>query len=201
MFSRRREYCVRRSKAVEVPPCLEHGDVGLPLGERLEAHRLQALDTVGRLRNPLVVDLVPVLEVVARSLEEDRLLGGDLLSVFDHVWAQVEVAVHDAVLDAERSRELPDPRGVLVQGDEPALRHHEVEGVERLGVVHLVEEPELLLVPLPHLVAEQQVFRVHGLPALSTRRSRDLVRILELTLRGHPPFPLSPRLHVVLHLP
>jgi hypothetical protein len=158
---------------------LQHGLQWLPLGQRLEPDGLQPFDAVGGLDYPVGVDLVPVLEVVPDSLGEDGLPLRHRFGVIDDVGAQVQVAVDDPVLDAEGRGQVPHPGRVLVQGDEPALRHHQVERVQRLRVVHLVEEPELLLVPLPQFLAEQQVPRVHRLPALRAGRGLDVERVAE----------------------
>ena len=153
----------------------KHRLVGLALLEGFEVHRLEAVDAVRGLVDPLVVDLVPVLEVVAGTLLEDRLALGDHRRVVDDVGAEVQVAVHDAVLDPEGGGEAPDPCRVLVERDEPALRHHQVERVQRLRVVHLVEEPELVLVAVPHVPAEEEVVGVHRLPPLRAGRRFDVV--------------------------
>ena len=75
----------------------------------------------------------------------------------------------------------------------------DVERGHRHREVHRVPEPEPRLVRLPPRLVEKRVVRVHLLPALAARRSRDLVRTRKcgarLRRRGHVSPPSGPGLY------
>src|SRR3954454_24300596 len=71
----------------------------------------------------------------------------------------------------------------MFQGDPPALGHDRVEGVDRLRVVHPVEEPELPLLELAARLAEEVVVGIEALPVLGARRRLDLERAQEALRR------------------
>ena len=169
----------------EVPIVAEDDLVGLVLGEVAHLEGRELRDQRLHLLLPLRVQLVPVLEVVARPpLEELRALG-DLGRVGDRVAGDVDVAVHAPVVDAHGRRHSEDP---VLPGAEPLVGRidaGDVEGRHRQREVHRVPEPEALLVRLAPPLVEQRVVRVHLLPALAARRRLDLVRVGERPCGAH----------------
>ena len=149
--------------------------VRLELAERRHLQRLELCDQRLHLRAPRRVQLVPVLEVVARALLEVPRALGDLLRVGDRVPGDVDVAVEAPVVDPHRGRDREDPvlpRAERLVGGVDADR---VERRHRQREVHRVPEPEALLVRLAPLVVEQRVVGVEVLPAVAARRGADLV--------------------------
>ena len=142
----------------------------LDLGQVVEVDGLEPLDAVLGLGDPLLVDRVPVVVVVAGALGEELRPLRDQVRIGDRVRADVEVAVDDPLVDAQGGRDHVHARPEHVQGDPPALGHDRVEGVDRLGVVHPLEEPELALLELAARLAEEVVVRVEPAPVLSARR-------------------------------
>ena len=175
------EHLVVRRLAVVV----EDDRVGLVLEQLGNVDRLDVGDQRLHLQLPLRIQLVPVREVVARALLEDRGALGDLGRVGDGVPGDVDVAVHAPVVDAHRRRDGEDavlPRGdALIRGVDAA----DVERRHRQREVHRVPEPEALLVRVAAALVEQRVVRVHLLPALAAGRRLDLVRAGEGAGRAH----------------
>ena len=120
---------------------------------------------------PAVDEHVPVLVVEADPRQEHLEPLLDLGRVADLVRRDVDVAVDDAVLDAEHGRDLED--AALVEADREVARlgRDHVEGRHRLREVHAVVEPEALLLGLAPLGIEEEVVRIHLLPALGARRA------------------------------
>ena len=133
---------------------------------------------------PLLVQLRPVLVVVARATLEELHALGDLLRVGDRVAGDVDEAVDHPVVDAHRGRHgehavLPRADGLI--GAVDALH---VERGHRHREVHRVPEPEALLVLLAACLVENRVVRIHLLPALAARWSLDFVRAGECPSYG-----------------
>ena len=156
------------------PTPLDHEPFVLDLGQAGDLDCDQPLNAILGLHDPLVVEAVPVLVVVAGPLHEVGHPLLDHLRIGDRVRADVEVAVYEPLVDAERRRDHPDPCRVLVEGDPPALGHDRVERVDRLGVVHAVEEPEFPVLELPPLLAERVVVGVEAAPVLGAWWCLDL---------------------------
>jgi hypothetical protein len=128
------------------------------------------------LRAPTRVQLVPVLEVVTGALLEVLRALGHLVGVRDRVGRDVDVAVHDPVVDAHRGRHrersvLPAAERVVGMVD---LDH--VERGHREGEVLGVPEPEPVLVRLAAVLVEQRPVGIHLLPAVAAGRSLDRER-------------------------
>ena len=139
---------------VDVEEVVIRGDAasGMHVRERLELgqlglrQRLRVADQRQHLLAPLLVEALPVLVVVERALLEFLRAARDLRRIGDGVAADVDAAVDDAVIDAERRRQAVHAR---VRGAERAvrrLRRHHVEGRHRLREVHGVVEPEAVVV-------------------------------------------------------
>ena len=150
--------------------------VGLELVELRHLERLELRDQPFHLRAPRGVQLVPVLEVVARALLEVPGALGDLRGIGDRVARDVDVAVDAAVVDPHRRRNGEDPvlpRAERLVGRVDADR---VERRHRQREMHRVPEPEPLFVRLAPLLVEERVVRVHLLPAVASRRCLHVVR-------------------------
>ena len=102
-----------------------------------------------------------MLVVVERALLE--LLGAarDLGRIGDRVAADVDAAVQDAVVDAQRGRQAMHARIGRAERAIRSFRSDHVEGRHGLGEVHGVVEPEALVVR----GRELHVIRVGGLRA------------------------------------
>ncbi len=158
-----------------VPVVLEGHLVALVLREIGDAEVRDLRDQRLHLLLELRVELVPVLVVVARtSLEELHPLG-DLGRIGDRVAGDVDVAVHDAVVDAHRRRNREDPVLPDTEGLVRAVDTRDVEGRHGKREVHRVPEPEPALVGLAPRLVEQRVVGVHLLPPLAPGWSGDLV--------------------------
>ncbi len=169
------EHLVERRVAV----VLERHLVRLVLGEVGDAEVRDLRDQRPHLVLELGVQLVPVRVVVAGTLLEELGPLGDLRGVRDGVARDVDVAVHDPVVDAHRGRYredavLPDAERLV-----GAVDAGHIEGRHRHREVHRVPEPEPALVRLPPRLVEHGVVRVHLLPALAPGGRLDLVRARE----------------------
>ena len=157
-------------------------DLGpLPLGQRRNRDRLDLGDQGAQPVLPSLVEGVPVLEVVPGPRAEFGRAALDLGRVEDRVGGDVDPAVDDPVLDAERGREDEQPRGV---GADRLVRHLPGDGVEgrhRLGEVHGVVEPEALVV----VGLEAREVPVHGAPVLRAGHVGDLRGEREACLFRH----------------
>jgi hypothetical protein len=147
----------------------------LDVRKRLEGDALHLLDQVADLDEPVVVELVPVHEVVAGALHEVLGAGGDVGLGGRHR-RQVGVAVHDAVVDAVGRRDQEVPRVVLRQRHDRHLHEGGVPRQQGLGPVHTVLEPEHRVLVRGARGAARRGVRVQLLPAFSAGRSGDLRR-------------------------
>ena len=131
---------------------------------------------------PAVDEHVPVLVVEADPRQEHLEPLLDLGGVADLVGRDVDVAVDDAVLDPEHGRDLE--HAALVEADREVARlgRDHVERRHRLREVHAVVEPEALLLGLAPLGIEEEVVRIHLLPALGALGRRHVERAEELRL-------------------
>ena len=164
---------------------MDHLLLVLELGQLRHLERGELLDPLVDLGLPAVDERIPVRVVEADPRQEDLEPLLDLGRVGHLVGGDVDVAVHDAVLDAEDGRDGED--AALVQPDRLITRAagDHVERGHRLGEVHAVVEPEAALLLLAAFRVEEEVVRIHLLPALGARRSRHVVRALEAGLRQH----------------
>jgi hypothetical protein len=145
--------------------------VGLVLGQRRHLGALELGEQRLHLGLPALVELVPVLEVVARALLEELRALGDLLRVGDRVDRDVDVAVDDAVVDAHRRR---DREGAVLPGAERVVRavdRGDVEGRHRHREVHRVPEPQAAGVGL-----RARLLKERKLVSPSVLSSSDVVR-------------------------
>ncbi|MBV6476250.1 MAG: hypothetical protein MOGDAGHF_01835 [Rhodocyclaceae bacterium] len=145
----------------------DDGDV-LHVGQARNLQLLEFADGGLHLHLPLLLEVVPVLVVVAGALHEVRHAAADLLGVLHRHRRDVDVAVDHAVVDAAHRRHHEDAVVVLRQGEEPGLVPDGVEGIQRLGIVQAVVEPEhVLLVLVAHRVVGDELIlvRIHALPA------------------------------------
>jgi hypothetical protein len=172
-----------------------HHLVRLVVGEVRDVEVRDLLDQRLHLLLEGLVELVPVLVVVARApLEEGGTLG-DLVRVGHRVPGDVDVAVDDPVVDSHRDRQRKEAVLPLAERLVGRVDAGHVERRHRHREVHRVPEPEPALVGLAPALGEQGVVRVHLLPALAARRCLDLVRAREcarLGRRGHTPVYTQP---------
>ena len=117
--------------------------------------------------HPQVVELVPVLEVVAGAYFEELLPARQGRFVGDRVRSDVDVAVQDPYLGPERRRHGEESRVRLVERDDRRLEDEGVERVQRLWGVQCFVEPEPALLEGPSSLAEPDVGRVELLPPLA----------------------------------
>ena len=146
----------------------------LDLGQARHLQRRQLLDRAVDRSLPAVHERVPVLVVEADPRQEDLEPLLDLRRVADLVRGDVDVAVDDAVLDAEHGRDLEHAALVEPDREVARLRRDHVEGRHRLREVHAVVEPEAVLLGLAPLGIEEEVVRIHLLPALGAFGSGDV---------------------------
>ena len=166
------EHLVEGGVAVGV----ERDLVGLILGQAGDLERVELGDERAHLVLPLVVQLRPVGEVVARALLEVAGPLGHLVRIGDGIAGDVDVPVDDPVVDAHRRRDGEHavlPRAHRLVG---RIDADDVERRMRDGEVHRVPEPEAVLVRLAAPLVEERVVGVHLLPALAPLGGRDLVR-------------------------
>ena len=123
------------------------------------------LHQVADLDQPLVVEVVPVLEVEAGSLHEDRNAALDLL-LRGGYGAEEQVAVEDPEVHAVRRRNLEMAGVVLPQRRESELGQPAVPRRQRFGPVDPVVEPEAAVLVVAPFLAEQRRVGVELLPAL-----------------------------------
>ena len=116
---------------------------------------------------PLDVELVPVLEVIARALLEELGPLGNQVRVGDRVGRDVDVAVDHAIVDAHRGRHGEGPVLPAGEGEVRDVHLAHVEGGHRQREVHRVPEPEPVLVSFLAVLVEQGPVRIHLLPALA----------------------------------
>ena len=108
---------------------------------------------VADLDHPLVVEVVPVHEVVTSTLHELLDAGTDL-----RLWCryrrEVGVAVQDAIVDAISWRNQKVARVVLRQRSDRELEEGGVPWREHLRPVHAILEPEHRVFILTPILAE-----------------------------------------------
>ena len=131
------------------------------------------------LLEPTLVQLVPVLVVMAGPPWEQLRPAFECRLVGDRVRTEIDVAVQESALDAEGTRVDEEPCARLVHCDHGVLEHERVEGIEGLCGVQPVLEPEPALLEPPPSLAEDGVAGVHLLPPLAVRRDRHLERARE----------------------
>src|SRR5690606_17690622 len=114
--------------------------------------------------------------------------------VGDGCGADVDVPVEDAEVDPLSRRDAEDAGAHLADGDIRGLGGDDVERGDRLREVHPVIEPEPVLLVGPPIFAEQDVVRIHLLPALGAGWRRDFERAGKPNLTAHcyPPPPRTP---------
>ena len=117
-----------------------------------------------------------MLVVIARPPREQLRATGECRLVGDRVRADVDVAVEDPALDAERRRDDEEAGARLVEGHHGVLEHERVEGVEGLRGMQPVLEPEPALLECSPVLAEDDVVGVHLLPPRALGRNRHLER-------------------------
>ena len=154
----------------------------LELGQARHLERRQLLDRAVDRGLPAVHERVPVLVVEADPRQEDLEPLLDLRRVADLVRGDVDVAVDDAVLDAEHGRDLEHAALVEPDREVARLRRDHVERRHRLREVHAVVEPEAVLLGLAPLGIEEEVVRIHLLPALGAFGSGHVEGAEELRL-------------------
>jgi len=154
----------------------------LHLRQRLDLQLGHLLDEFPDLDQPVVVEPVPVAEVEASPLHEQRDPPLDLFRRCRH-GTEVDVAVEDAVVDTEGRRDHVVPGVVLRQGRDRELKEGGVPRGQRLGPVNAVLKPEAALLVVPTVLGEQRRVRVELLPALRPGRRLDLERAGETV--GH----------------
>ena len=159
----------------------------LELGQPGDLERRQLLDACVDLRLPALDERVPVLVVVADPRQEGPEPLLDLGRVAHLVGGDVDVAVDDAVLDAEHGRDREDAPLVEADREVARLGRDHVERRHRLREVHPVVEPEAALFLFPPGRVEEQVVGIHLLPAFSARRRLDVEGARELVAHGVSP--------------
>ena len=165
------------------PGVLEDQRLVLDLGQLVEMDGVQFGEQTLHLDFPGLVQRVPVLVVEPGALHERGHALLDFLRVRYAHRGDVDVAVDDAVVDAQRRRHEERPGVVLRQGEEPGLVPQQVERVMRLGVVQPVVEPELTVLelrPLRVVRAELVVVGEQLLPSLGAGDGGHLVRAEKL---------------------
>jgi hypothetical protein len=100
---------------------------GFEFRQRGRGRRLRLADQRHHLDLPLVVELFPVLVVVESALLELTGAARDLARIGDRVAADVNAAVDDAVVDAERGRQAVDARVGRAERAVRGLRRDHVE--------------------------------------------------------------------------
>ena len=161
----------QRVPAARAAP-LEHDALVLELGQRAGSRARPARpvspSTFAAQRSE---SSLPVLEVVtgaAGELGQTRCLLGRARE--RHV-AEVEAAVEDPAGGALGAGDREDPSDDRGHRHHVRLVHDRVERVLDVRPVHAVPVPELRPPPSPRSPGEQQVRRVHLLPALGPRRA------------------------------
>ena len=169
---------VRDKEGVARSPAATLGDDRLVFDLRQVGHRqpVELPDRLLDLPAPALVERVPVLVVVPAPPREQLLPYGERGLVSDRVGAQVDVAVQEPALDAERGRSDEQAGDRLVERDDDAVQQQSVEWSVGLRPVHAVVEPEAALVERAAILAEHGVVGIHVLPAFASRRDRDLER-------------------------
>ena len=132
---------------------------------------------------PLLEELVPVLEVVAHALFEERHARGDLVRRHRD-GRHVQVAEVHPEFDAVGVGDHQVPGVVLAQALDREFAADRLEGLEHGGPVLAVAEPELGVLLVLELVLEDQVIRVDLFPALGAGGDRELGGFGE-GLQGH----------------
>ena len=126
----------------------------LDLGQLRHDERLELAGRGLHLFDPTFVELRPVSVVVAAARCEQIRTPSERLRVGNRVHADVHVAVEHSVLGAERGRHDEEAGVRLVGRGERVVAPDDVEGVDGLGAVQRVLEPEALLVERAAIVAE-----------------------------------------------
>ena len=152
----------------------------LELGQPRDLERRQLRDPRVDLDLPALDEHVPVRVVVADPRQEGLEPLLDLGRVAHLVRGDVDVAVDDAVLDAEHGRDRED--AALVEADREVARlgGDHVERRHRLREVHPVVEPEAVLLLVAPGRVEEEVVGVHLLPAFRPGRRLDVEGAREL---------------------
>ena len=132
---------VARSEAAR----LEHDRLILELQQIGHDEPLELARSGLDLLDPALVQLVPVAVVVAAASREQLRPPGERRFVGHRVRGDVDVAVEDTGLDAERGRHHEQARAGLVEGENGVTPRQRVEREEGLGGVHPFLEPEAAL--------------------------------------------------------
>jgi hypothetical protein len=163
------------------PAALRDDHLVLELGQVGHLELVELPEGFLHLLAPPLVELVPVRVVEATAAREQLGPSAQHVLVRDRIRAEVEVAVENAVFDAERRRNGEEPSVRLVQRGHAAVDPDGVERIERLGAVDAVVEPEPGLVEVAAVFAEGDVVGVHLLPPFAGSGNRDVERAREVT--------------------
>ncbi len=169
---------------------LENNALVFHFGQVLEFEGFELTDQDLGLLNPVIIDFVPILIVVAGPFHKQRNTGFNLLGIGNTDRGNINVAVDNTVINTLGRRHHKNPGIVLGKGQIPGFVPNQVKRTMGFRIVEAVVIPQLpafIFVALLIISRKLVVVRIHPLPTLGPFNFWHLMRIQKLLGHNLPP--------------